>query len=141
MMNTRSLRKRWSPRKGSSERRTLSTLVASVSAVRNTLLLFLLLAVAVKPAFAQIAADGSVANDTTAACTTITTLPFNAASSNEPLLAFVALVFGMDRDPSQGEEPVMRLFSVVRAPRPIERERRQGSVGWGRGRTYVLHIA
>jgi hypothetical protein len=42
---------------------------------------------------------------------------------------------------SRDEEPVMRPFSVARTLRLIERERRQGSVGCGKGGTYVLHIA
>jgi hypothetical protein len=45
---------------------------------------------AVKPVFAQIAADVAIAKDSSSSSTTIATSSFNTAAANELLLAFVA---------------------------------------------------
>lgn len=53
-------------------------------------MLFSLLALFARPAYGAIAADATVAKDSSAASTTITTPAFSTTSGNELLLAFVA---------------------------------------------------
>jgi hypothetical protein len=70
--------------------RAFARLDTAAERALSSILLFSLLALFGRPAYGAIAADATVAKDSSAASTNVTTPSFSTTSGNELLLAFVA---------------------------------------------------